>query len=69
MRRALVGVSLMSDSMDCARAFGGAGLDDLAHQHEKRDHAGGLVIARGKRGEHGDADEFIDAQPGLAEGP
>ena len=62
MRRALVGVSLMSDSMDCARAFGGAGFDDFAGEHEKRDDAGGLVIAGSERRQHGDGDEFVDAQ-------
>src|ERR1019366_8989896 len=28
-----------------ARAFGGAGFDDFTHEHEKRNHAGDLVIA------------------------
>ena len=46
-----------------ARAFGGAGFDDFADQHEERDDAGGLVIAGRKGGEHGDGDELIDAEP------
>ena len=46
-----------------ARALGGAGLDDFAGEHEKRDDAGGLVIARRERREHGDGDQFVDAQP------
>ena len=50
-----------------ARAFGGAGFDDLAHQHEEGDHAGGLVIAGGKGGEHGDGDQFVDAQDAAAD--
>ena len=37
-----------------ARAFGGAGLDDFAHQHEERDDAGGFVITGGKSREHRD---------------
>ena len=40
----------------------GAGLDDFAGEHEEGDDAGGLVIAGRERGEHGDGDEFVDAQ-------
>ena len=45
-----------------ARAFSGAGLDEFAEQHEERDDASGLVIAGRKRREHGDGDEFVDAE-------
>ena len=45
-----------------ARALGGAGFDDFAGEHEEGDDAGGLVIAGRERGEHGDGDEFVDAQ-------
>ena len=62
MRRALVGVSLMSDSMESRAPSAVLRLDDFAHQHEKRDHAGGFVIAGGKRREHRDGNEFVDAQ-------
>ena len=50
-----------------ARAFGGAGLDDLAHQHEEGDDAGGFVIARGKSGQHSDGDQFVDAENARAD--
>ena len=46
-----------------ARALGGAGLDDFTHEHEKRDHPGDLVIAGSERGEHGNGDQFVDAEP------
>ena len=36
--------------------------DEFAQHHEERDDASGLVIARRKRREHGDGDEFIDAE-------
>ena len=62
MRRALVGRQFDQRFNGLPRALGGAGFDDFAHQHEKRDDAGGLVIARGERGDDRDADEFIDAQ-------
>ena len=52
-----------------ARAFGGAGFDDFAHQHEEGDDAGGLVIAGGERGEHGDGDQFVDAQHAARANP
>ena len=69
MRRALVGVSLMRRFDRGARAFGGAGFDDFAHQHEEGDDAGGLVVAGGKRGEDGDGDQFVDAEDARAGGP
>ena len=50
-----------------ARALGGAGLDDFAGEHEEGDDAGGFVIFGGERGEHGDGDEFVDAQAALAQ--
>jgi hypothetical protein len=62
MRRALVGVSLMSDSMELARALGGARFDEFAGEHEEGDDAGGLVIAGRERRQHGDGDQFVDAQ-------
>ena len=37
-----------------ARALGGAGFDEFAGKHEKRDDPGGLVIAGRERREHGD---------------
>ena len=62
MRRALVGVSLMSDSME-ARAPSAVRVSMISPmQHEEGDDAGGLVIAGGKRGEDGDGDQFVDAQ-------
>ena len=48
-------------------ALGGAGLDDLTEQHEERHDPGGLVIAAGERREHGDGDEFVDAQQAEAQ--
>ena len=64
MRRALVGVSLMSDSMEVPRAFGRAGFDDLAHQHEKGDDARRSCNCPEANGrEHGDGHQFIDTQP------
>ena len=50
-----------------ARALGGARLDDFAGEHEEGDDAGGLVIAGRERGEHGDGDEFVDAQAADAQ--
>ena len=50
-----------------ARAFGGAGLDDFAGEHEKGDDAGDLVIAGRERRQHGDGDQFIDAQAADAQ--
>ena len=44
-----------------ARSLGGAGFDDFAGQHEKRDDPGDLVIAGRERREHGNGDEFVDA--------
>ena len=45
-----------------AGPFGRAGLDDFTHDHEKRNHPGGLVIGRGKGGQDGDGDQFVDAE-------
>ena len=50
-----------------ARAGGGAGLDQLTQQHEKRDDAGSLVAAElrlaGSDGrEEGDGDQLVDGE-------
>ena len=50
-----------------ARALGGAGFNDFAGEHEKGNDAGDLVIARRERGEHGDGDQFIDAEAADAQ--
>ena len=49
-----------------ARAFSGPRFDDLAHQHEKGDDAGGLVIAGRKRSQHRNRHQFIDAHHAVA---
>jgi len=67
MRRALVGGELDEGFDRVARALGGAGLDDLASEHEEGDDAGGLVIAGGERSEDGDGDELVDAQVAAAQ--
>ncbi len=49
-----------------AGAFGGASLDDLAHQHEEGHHPCRLVLTGGEGGKHGDGDQLVDAQgPGA----
>jgi len=50
-----------------AGAFGGAGFNDLTHQHEKGHHSRRLVFAGGERGQHGNGDQFVDAQDAAAE--
>ena len=67
MRRALVGVSLMSDSMEWRAPSAVRRFDDFAGEHEKGDDAGGLVIAGRERREHGDGDQFVDAQAADAQ--
>ena len=54
-----------------AGAFGGAGFDDLAQQHEEGDHAGFLIMARTKGDGDRQGDQFIggeEAAPQIHEG-
>ena len=54
-----------------AGAGGGAGLDDLAEQHEEGDDAGGAEIPLGRAGENAEGHQFIDAEtaePQVLEG-
>ena len=44
------------------RAFGGARFDDFTGQHEEGNNARRFVIAGSERREHGNGDQFVDAQ-------
>ena len=58
-----------------ARALGGARFDEFAHEHQEGDEAGGLVArahvaaerAGREREQHGDGDQFVDAQAADAQ--
>ena len=45
--------------LEYVRALRAAAFDHQRDQHEKRDHAGGLVIAGGARGEDGDGELYV----------
>ena len=66
-RRALAGSQFDEGFNGSAGAFGGAGFDDLSHQHEEGDDAGLLVaadleIGRAKGSQDGQGDQFVGRQ-------
>ncbi len=67
MRRALVGVSLMSDSME-ARAPSAVRVSMISpSEHEEGDHAGFLIMARTKGDGDRQRDQFIDGEKAAAQ--